>query len=670
MESSNKIIDSLINSTSQNIFITGKAGTGKTTMLQSVKQSVNKNVIVVAYTASAALNAGGITISSFFQLPRGPVLLNGAERNTLIERISSEKLKLIRSLEMLIIDEVSMVRADTLDYLDVLLRTVRASDLSFGGVQVLVFGDLFQLPPIVGTEWDLLSKHYDTPYFFSSKAFSERPFAIFELDKVHRQKDEIFIDILNSIRSNDISDNLLDVLNSRFFVEVPPNDYITITTHNYHVDSINAKRLQDLNGVSYSYKAIVKGEYPKDSFPCSEDLVLKVGALVVMARNDSSGQNLYHNGRPAEICELDRDSIKVRFIDDSVELMLSREKWDFVEYELSSEGKVKESTLGSFEQFPVKLGWAITVHKSQGLTFDKAVIDIAGSFAHGQAYVALSRCRTLDGLILDKKVTRDNLINDKSVVDFMKKNRSTLDASFLERARCDDTLSFVLSNFSFSLLIENFRRLVTAFPEELSAYEEIVVKELGGVAQHFVRKEFNGFSGMSITDFSNTRLKDASVYFLPRLVAVSEKLYEIVKQGLRMMPSIEKVFELTSLELEIKKIFFDKIATGDSLSDIRLSTALLLRTFSFLAIDSAERMSSNPRLYSELCEWRKSQSKKRGVPERFILSDKTLLKIIDKVPKSLDALASISGIGTAKARNIGEDLFKVITQHSGKQELF
>lgn len=424
-----------INSTHSHIFLTGKAGTGKTTFLRALRQQTHKHFVVVAPTGIAALNAEGVTIHSQFLLPLGSFvpdpnypLVEGPffNRRQLSRKhaLNMARKKVLRSIDLLVIDEVSMLRADVLDAIDSRLRSARGRYYEpFGGVQLLLIGDLYQLPPVVKDhEWSVLSTFYESPHFFASKALKDQGVVYLELDKIFRQEDRQFIDLLNHLRNNILTQEDLDLLNTFYQpgrqVDAE-EEVITLTTHNYRADRINEKALGQLDSPVYHYSADVEGDFPRSMYPAAETLSLKVGAQVMFIRNDSTGMGRYFNGKLATVTHLDHDAIEVRLAGTREKLTLEKERWENKKYTVDEQSQeLSEKVIGAYEQYPLKLAWAITVHKSQGLTFDKAIIDVGSAFAPGQVYVALSRLRTIDGLILRTPIHEDALSSDDDIVRF------------------------------------------------------------------------------------------------------------------------------------------------------------------------------------------------------------------------------------------------------------
>lgn len=431
-----------VNSTARHVFLTGKAGTGKTTFLHQLARSTHKRFVILAPTGIAALNAKGVTIHSQFMLPFGSFIPErklpddipeyGAfhDRDTLDRRhpLNALRRNVLRGVDLLIIDEVSMLRADLLDAIDHRMRSVRGMyGRSFGGAQVLFIGDLFQLPPVVKEqEWRVLQRWYASPHFFAAKAIQEAGYAHIELDKIFRQQDGGFIAILNNLRNNTVGPDDVATLNAHYRANIAkehPEGVITLTTHNRTADELNLQALDRLPGKLHHFTAVLEGDYPESMYPVLSDLQLKEGAQVMFVRNDM--EKAYFNGKLARVTTIDGDEVMVEMIDDGMPYTLKRERWENKRYVVDPVTKEQnEEVLGTFDHYPVKLAWAITVHKSQGLTFDKAIIDVGSAFAPGQVYVALSRLRSLDGLILRTRIDPSVVSTDKDVMAFSERQHS------------------------------------------------------------------------------------------------------------------------------------------------------------------------------------------------------------------------------------------------------
>ena len=429
-----EMVDKFVRYTNMNIFLTGKAGTGKTTFLRSLAEKPTKRMVILAPTGVAAINAGGQTIHSFFQLEFGPQIpadstnSNGTDAIHRVsamqyQKMSAVKLKIIRSLELLVIDEISMVRADLLDAVDAVMRRVRRNDKPFGGVQVLMIGDIHQLAPVAKEEeWTLLRDYYKSVYFFDSHVLTKTPYCCIELEHIYRQEDRNFIDILNKVRNNCLDTASLNVLNSHYHPDFEPADtdgYITLMTHNRQVDEINEGKLNALKTKMLKFEAKVFGNFPETSYPTKFELELKLGAQVMFVKNDPSPEKAYFNGKIGQIVGYDEDDgLQVQCGDEVIDVQ--QVTWSNFEYRINEETKeIEEKEVGSFTQIPLKLAWAITIHKSQGLTFDKVILDASLAFAHGQVYVALSRCTSLEGLVLKAKLSQSGLFNDLTINQFV-----------------------------------------------------------------------------------------------------------------------------------------------------------------------------------------------------------------------------------------------------------
>ena len=472
-----------INQTSRSLFLTGKAGTGKTTLLREIIQTTHKNCVVVAPTGIAALNAGGVTIHSMFQLPFGGFIPDASNEPQFSKgikfespatlrrnfRMSATKKAVIQNMELLIIDEVSMLRADMLDAIDFMLQNTRKKKVSFGGVQVLFIGDLLQLPPVIrDEEWQTLRKYYNGKFFFHSHAVQQNPPLYVELSKIFRQSDERFINILNNLRNNSITQKDVLILNefvNPHFDLKANKGYITLTTHNAKADTINQKSLSELQGRSYFYKAEIIGDFPEKIYPLDENLELKVGAQVMFIKNDPSFDKNYFNGKMGIIKALAPKEIFIHFPEEQKTIEVEKHEWENIKYVVNPNTKeIEEENLGTFTHYPIKLAWAITVHKSQGLTFDKAALDVSQVFLPGQAYVALSRLRSLEGLVLLTPLQMNGISNDDAVMKYAA-NKAT--DNVLKNTLKSDTKLFIhhylRQSFNWNEVVQEWRNLKYSF---------------------------------------------------------------------------------------------------------------------------------------------------------------------------------------------------------------
>lgn len=491
----------LVENTGANVFLTGKAGTGKTTFLRELRRQSPKRMVVLAPTGIAAINAGGSTIHSFFQLPLSPYVPGASFGAKEKRRYQFGKVKrnILRTLDLLVIDEISMVRADLLDAVDSVMRRYRRHDRPFGGVQLLLIGDLQQLAPVVkDDEWEMMKQYYDTPYFFSSKALAMAPCQTIELQKVYRQQDSRFLALLNKIRENRADESTLAELNRRCvpgFVPPPDSDYIRLTTHNYQAQAVNDRELALLPGQAVTYRATVEGTFPENSFPADERLTIKEGAQVMFIKN--APDHSYYNGMIGTVVCAEDDCLRVRSRDSGEVIELEPAEWENTRYTLDESTKeITEAVEGVFRQYPLRLAWAITIHKSQGLTFEHAIIDASRSFAHGQTYVALSRCKSLEGLVLDAPLSREAVISDATVDTFIscaEANRPTPQTlNALQREYVAQTLDELFGFGALAQAVEQMTRTLSEhfynrchalLTEYTRAQQSVAV--MAGVAEKF-----------------------------------------------------------------------------------------------------------------------------------------------------------------------------------------
>jgi len=606
-----------INHTNRSVFLTGKAGTGKTTLLKEIIKTTHKNVVVVAPTGIAALNAGGVTIHSMFQLPFGGFLPTHAQAPHISDYVKfenkdslrrhfnmrAEKKAVIMGMELLVIDEVSMLRADLLDAMDYMLRSVRRRNEPFGGVQVLYIGDLLQLPPVVrNEEWEVLRQHYRGKFFFHSHVVQENPPVYIELDKIYRQTDSRFINVLNNLRNNIITTDDLKVLNEfvnpAFDLKNNPG-YITLTTHNAKADTLNANSLQELDGKEYSYLPDIVDDFPEKMYPVEQMLRLKVGAQVMFIKNDLSPEKNYFNGKIGIVKSLSDGEILVHFPEENVTIEATKYEWKNVKYlvdELTKE--IKEEVLGTFVHYPLKLAWAITVHKSQGLTFDKAMLDVSQVFMPGQAYVALSRLRSLQGLVLLSPMRMNGISNDADVMDYAsgKAGDDEMETS-LQRETLNFVCNFLKESFSWAPLAAEWQRhkmsylqegekaLKSQYREWASRQEDLIYKQLDASGK-FINQLDKLFSQHPVNlEFVNERVTAAVNYFYPAMDSMATGLYNKIEEVKRLKRARAFFDELAALEelqtaailrlLKAKKIV-EVVMAGEEISRESLITEQIL----------------------------------------------------------------------------------------------
>lgn len=576
-----------INQTTRNIFLTGKAGTGKTTFLKYIIHHTHKKAVIAAPTGIAAINAGGVTLHSLFQLPFGafvPSRENTAEifNNQKINnpyslirelKIVGNKRRLIQEIELLIIDEVSMLRADLLDAIDTILRTIRRKQqLAFGGVQVLFIGDLLQLPPVVkDDEWQVLKKYYKSPHFFEAQVLQQNRPLYIELEKIYRQQDNTFINLLNHLRDNRVSQEdvaLLNQYNKPGFKPAPDENIIYLTTHNHKADRINAEELGNLKSKSHYFQAEVSGEFSDYAHPVEKTLHLKKGAQVMFIKNDPSGNQKFFNGKIGKIAGLDEDSILVEFDDGSPAVLVEKYLWESKKFTVNEvTNEVEEEVVGKFLHYPIKLAWAITVHKSQGLTFKKAIIDVGAAFAPGQVYVALSRLTSLEGLVLTSPVNFNSISKDLAISQFseIKQQQEEL-SGLLEKERTRYLRDFLVSSFDLAPLLYQLHRHIESFTkdEKKSAKQkfESFAKELKNevegpkaVADKFIN-QLNSLFTEPAPDMYKIleRLKSAKNYFSPIIKDFDEKVRKHIER-VKLEKKVKKYLnELSELNASFFKV--------------------------------------------------------------------------------------------------------------------
>ncbi len=684
--------------TGQNIFLTGKAGTGKTTFLKSLKEKSPKRMIVVAPTGVAAINAGGVTIHSFFQLSFAPQI--GIENEQIRQmRFNKEKINIIRSLDLLVIDEISMVRADILDAIDRVMRRFKNGRKPFGGAQVLMIGDLQQLAPVIkNDEWNLLKREYETIYFFSSKVLKETKFVSIELNYVFRQQDDSFIAILNKVRENKLDQEAVISLNQRHLPNFQPNDidgYITLCTHNVQADRINDAKLRLISSKAQVFTARIEGKFPEYSYPTEFELKLKIGAQVMFVKNDPSPEKLFYNGKIGMITDMDDDTVFVRCPDDEDEIAVLPLLWENVKYSIDEKtSEITEETEGSFNQIPLKLAWAITIHKSQGLTFERAIIDAEASFAHGQVYVALSRCKTLEGMVLSTPISNRSIINDGTVRGFVQqveKNQPGETELISAKLAYQNELLTELFRFNFiSYLINSLNKLMyenaSALPEilieHLKKIQISVSTELVDVAEKF-QNQINQLLAVQPDVELNPKLQDrvskAAGYFEEKLKAIvvdglAKADLEVDNKTLRKQISntVSRLLEETDTKLagfEVCKTGFDVKrlldAQAKALIDNNQPTAKKRKVKEVLDPDNIP----HPQLYSLLRSWRYEKASELGVPVYMVFSQKALIELVNYLPTDSPTLQLINGMGAKKIEQFGADIIQMIQHYCNENNI-
>lgn len=691
-----------IENTGTHLFLTGKAGTGKTTFLRRLKAESPKRMIVLAPTGIAAINAGGVTIHSFFQLPFAPYVpessFSADGKAAYRFRFGKEKINIIRSIDLLVIDEISMVRADLLDAVDAVLRRYRDRNKPFGGVQLLMIGDLQQLAPVVkDEEWQMLKKYYETPYFFSSCALKQTEYCMLELKKVYRQDDGMFLELLNRIRENRCDDKVMQALNRRYIPNFEPRKeegYIRLVTHNYQAQRINDRELAQLPGRSYAFRATIEGKFPEYSYPTDEVLELKRGAQVMFVKNDTSGEHRYFNGMIGEVTDVTPNSIEVQGRDDKTPFVVREEEWTNAKYVLDEETKeITEEIEGTFRQYPLKTAWAITIHKSQGLTFEHAIIDAGASFAHGQAYVALSRCKTLEGLVLSAPLSARAIISDSAVDAFTAEARNNepdeCRSRFLQKTYFRELLSGLFDFRPIEQALNRYTRLVDEhlyklFPKMLAFCKENSERlhEMVKVARKF-EVQYNRLideePNYDLNGKLQVRIGSAASYFLEQLMMLGPLLGG----------------EITTDNKELKKKLREAIEELEDLFDLKVGLLSFVQTNGFhvpgylkqkavltiegisqkgerLASPKAERTKNkqrsvevpsdilHPELYRRLVAWRNAEASRLGLPVYTVIQQKAILGISNLLPADRAMLMCIPYFGKKGAEKYGDVILEMV----------
>lgn len=684
--------------TNKTLFLTGKAGSGKTTFLHRIKADGTKRLAVVAPTGVAAINAGGMTIHSLFQLPFG-MLLPGVQRSDTGRQrhFSGKKIRLIRSLDLLVIDEISMVRADMLDAVDDTLRRYRDRNRPFGGVQLLMIGDLHQLPPVVTpADWDLLSRYYETPYFFSSRALQQTDCVAIELKHIYRQSDPDFIDLLNKVRDNRLDGESLRKLNSRFIADFGPpskDAYITLTATNAAANDINTTNLGRLSKPQHVFQATIHGEFPQGSYPTEETLKFKVGAQVMFIKNDTQTERRYFNGKIGHITRIDEDAIYVKCPDDRFDIGVVPAEWQNVKYSLNEETKqIEEQILGMFIQYPLKLAWAITIHKSQGLTFERAIIDAQAAFAYGQVYVALSRCKSFEGIVLQSRLSRECIKTDPLVQDYCDQAERNLPSeSQLQQAKHEHQSALVRDLFGFESIQHQIERLRSTYAEYASglpplaldgarAFAEQVKIELIEVTHKFA-PQLSEYLAQGIMPEANeslqVRVRKAASYFSEKITGLMQLASQLSTIADNQQVAASLTAQLQSLQLAffVKRSCF--VACSHGFQPQVYSRARVDAELEFQK--SAEATSRqpmvvpkgvpHPTLYRQLLQWRAETAERNGLSARDVLPNASLKGLVTYLPTVASQLRDIHGIGKKRLQRYGQELCGIVRTFCVEQQI-
>ena len=695
----------LVERTGVNVFLTGKAGTGKTTFLRRLKERSPKRMVVVAPTGVAAINAGGVTIHSFFQFPLAPYIPGGAFRAKDEKyRFSKEKKNIIRTLDLLVIDEISMVRADLLDQIDAVLRLHKDRHRPFGGVQLLMIGDLSQLAPVVKeNEWALLREYYSTPYFFGSLALQQTQHVTIELSHVYRQTDRTFINILNEVRENRLTPASLALLNSRVktsSIGELEGAYIRLTTHNAIANRYNEERMDALKGIRFTFKAKIIGTFPESSYPAEEDLILKEGCQVMFLKNDSQGSR-YYNGKLGIVTSVDASKICVRGIEDDNIVEVEPEIWTNARYVIDKETKeIREEIEGEFRQYPLRLAWAITIHKSQGLTFERAVLDVNAAFAAGQVYVALSRCRSLEGLVLTAPLNTASVRTDITVTDYMNTEleQARHTASRLDVLERDYYLAMLTELFDFKTLEWDFHRVLRLLDEHLYKVYPLLLKMYKQADEQFTREIttvsatfYRQYATLVMQSEGDTyatdihlaeRIHKAANYFAERLDTLLKPLIErtqLESDNQELQERItEAVYAFGQSFAQKTHLLSRVIANGFDVASYLRDKALGL-----LSVEQPKRKKKSaatekievdrnsdirhPKLFHTLRQWRSIRAEELGRPVYSVLNQKALIGITNELPISGKELLRMPGFGKKSLEMFGKEILSIVQEYIDTQ---
>lgn len=700
----------LIENTGVHLFLTGKAGTGKTTFLRELKRNSPKRMVVVAPTGIAAINAGGVTMHSFFQLPFAPFVPDTKFMSAqAFHKFGKEKIHIIRSLDLLVIDEISMVRADLLDAVDAVLRQYRDRYKPFGGVQLLMIGDLQQLAPVVKEgDWQILSPYYDTSFFFGSRALKEAEYVTIELKQVYRQSDTAFVNLLNKIRESRADEQVLAELNKRYLPGFRPKEeegYIRLTTHNYQAQQYNDRQLVALPGQAYSFRATTEGTFPESAYPADEVLTVKKGAQIMFLKNDSSGDHRFYNGKIGLVTSVSKDGIYVRGNGDADSFLLEPEEWTNSKYTLNPVTKeITEEVEGRFRQYPIRLAWAITIHKSQGLTFERAIIDANASFAHGQVYVALSRCKSLEGLVLGSPLRKEAIISDDTIDEFTREVEAlSPDKEKLNKLQRDYFYELLSEQFDFHALERHLalvlrlldEHLYRLYPKLLERYKDAYeryktqITKVGDTFRLQYTEMVNASDDYRQDERLQQRLTSGAHYFHSKLEDILSPLVAETKvqtDNKEIKKKFAEALNALRVALHVKK------GTLHFTEKEGFSVSAYLRKKAILTIAADEKQAGgegksrgsssssssrsdrsdkievptdilHPELYKQLIAWRNAEASKAGLPVYTIIQQKAILGIVNLLPRDAASLVRIPYFGKKGAEKYGDVLMGMVNRY-------
>lgn len=684
-----------VTETSENIFLTGKAGTGKTTFLKYVKDNATKNIVVAAPTGVAAINAGGVTLHSLFQLPFHPFLPTKGSKEELLGKIrfNRQRQQLLRKMELLIIDEISMVRCDVMDAIDTILRSVRRNyNTAFGGVQLLCIGDLHQLPPVAqNQEWFILQEYYNSPFFFDSMAIKEQMPLLIELNKIYRQKEDSFVRLLNKVRTNQMDADDFEDLHMRYdplFSPMPGEQYITLTSHNKQANEINQNKIGLLLTKSFVYNAIIEADFPEHIFPADTELTLKVGAQVMFLKNDVLYKR-YFNGKIGVVRFLEKEKVIVDC--DGVEIEVVKETWENTRYILNKEdGKLEQETQGTFTQYPLRLAWAITIHKSQGLTFEKVMIDAGASFSSGQVYVALSRCTSLEGIVLLSKLSAAALFSNDNVIQGQQSliHRGSL-ADRFTGARKVFTQQLINEIFSFSDVEAHIALLWHHITQQQGKLNNEALAWIENIKEHFITDKAVGLKFIEIVNsilkeeaviennaVAQKRISDAANHFEPKFSARLRSLqnHPVLTEHKEAATAINEHLQQLALHLHSLVYYLQYCKQPFSVTSFlqhKLKYAQPRFNLTAYASGKKERDTdlANMELYNTLKRWRDMVVEEEGLAIYMVAKQATLKEIATYLPLNKKDLLQITGFGKAKVDKYGDDIIATVEEFCNRNGL-
>ncbi len=683
-----------VTETSENIFLTGKAGTGKTTFLKYLKDHCAKNIIVAAPTGVAAINAGGVTLHSLFQLPFFPFIPTHQHKEDLLGKLkfTRQRQQLLRKMELLVIDEISMVRADVMDAIDCILRSVRRNHSApFGGVQLLCIGDLYQLPPVAQNhEWNILQEYYPSPFFFDSMVIREQMPVLIELNKIYRQKEDSFVRLLNKVRNNSMDEDDFEDLHMRYKPGFRPErdeNFITLTSHNKQADLINTTELERLFSTPFSYKADIEGDFPENLYPVEASLVLKEGAQVMFLKNDNV-QKRYFNGKIGVVKSLDENII----VDcDGVDIVVAKETWENTRYTLNrADGKLEQESLGSFSQYPLRLAWAITIHKSQGLTFEKVMIDAGSAFSSGQVYVALSRCTDLEGIVLLSKIPPAAIYSNEHVVKGQQAltHRGSLAERFagarqvFTQQLLEEIFSFTEINTAISHLLYNLKKEHDKF--NASGIEWAMELNQQFLGERAVGLKFNGHISAMMKEEGvieknaalQKRISDAGNHFENRLADLLNQVknHPLITEHKEAADLVNETLQETALALFTAHYFIAFCKKPfEIVPFLQHKLNFALPRFSISSYASGKKQTitdtTNGELFETLKRWRDMACEESHLPIYMVANLQTLKELSTYLPLNKKDLMKIAGFGKAKVEKYGDEILEAIESYCTRKSL-